>query len=196
MPSSPKVLKETMLEAAYNMLIRDGYEAINIKTVAKELGCSTQPISRQFGSMDGMREELLTYCLARFSTAFSMKGDHAADIVLCVAEGYVNLAYDYPNVYKYLYMSEHDGKKMGDVTRTHRLQNYDKVIGMLMQEYGITSDAAYTFMQDMEYYVHGIASYIATDYILDSKENLMNRIKQVRDVLLNLAKESLESKMK
>lgn len=188
MPSSPKVMKETMLEAAYTMLVRDGYEAINIKSVAQELGCSTQPISRQFGSMDGMRAELLTYCLKKFSTAFSIKGEHVADIVLGVARGYIDLAYDFPNVYKYLYMSDHDGKKMGNVTRTHRAENYDKVIGMLVKEYGITTEAAYGFMQNMEYYVHGIASYIATDYVNDSKDNLMRKIEKVRDTFLVLAK--------
>jgi len=188
MPSSPKVLKETMLETAYAMLVRDGYEAINIKAVAQELGCSTQPISRQFGSMDGMREELLTYCLEKLSATFSMKGEYAADIVLGVAQGYIDLAYDYPNLYKYLYMSEHDGKKMRDVTRTQRSKNYDKVIGMLVNEYGITTEAAYRFMQNMEYYVHGIASYVATDYINDSKENLMKKIESARNAFLELAR--------
>ena len=170
------------------MLVRDGYESINIKTVAQELGCSTQPISRQFGSMDGMRAELLAYCLEKFNTAFSIKGENVADIVLGVAQGYIDLAYDYPNVYKYLYMSEHDGKKMGDVTRTHRSENYGKVIDMLMREYGITKESAYGFMQNMEYYVHGIASYIATDYVTDSKEELIDKMKQVRDAFLILAK--------
>lgn len=188
MPSSPKVLKETMLETAYVMLVRDGYEAINIKTVAQELGCSTQPISRQFGSMDGMREELLTYCLEKLSVTFSIKGEHVADIVLGVAQGYIDLAYDYPNLYKYLYMSGHDGKRMGDVARTKRSENYDKVVGMLVKEYGITTEAAYGFMQNMEYYVHGIASYIATDYVNDSKENLMKKIESVRNAFLELAK--------
>ena len=54
MPSSPKVQKETILETALAMLLRDGYASINIKTVAKELGCSTQPISRQFGSAEAV----------------------------------------------------------------------------------------------------------------------------------------------
>ena len=40
------------------MLIRDGYDSINIKNVAKEIGCSTQPISWHFGNMDGFRTAL------------------------------------------------------------------------------------------------------------------------------------------
>ena len=184
MPSSPKVLKETILETAYNMLLRDGYATINIKTVAKELGCSTQPISRQFGSMEGFRGELLDYCLAKFSTAFSVKGDSVSEIVLGVAKGYINLAYDYPNVYKYLYMSDLDGEKKGDLARSLRSENYGKVIEMLMKEYEVSSDAANDFMRNMEYYVHGVASYIATGFVKVPKEELMERIAGVRDMFL------------
>lgn len=78
MPSSPKVQKETILQTAYEMLLRDGYGGINIKTIANELGCSTQPISRQFGSMEGFRRELLFYCLDRMKTFFRPEGENAA----------------------------------------------------------------------------------------------------------------------
>ena len=47
MPTSPKIPKETILQYALDMLIQDGYSSINIKTLAKRIGCSTQPISWQ-----------------------------------------------------------------------------------------------------------------------------------------------------
>ena len=61
MPSSPKIPKEVILENALHVLQRDGYENVNIKAVAKEIGCSTQPISWHFGNMDGLRRELSEY---------------------------------------------------------------------------------------------------------------------------------------
>ncbi len=54
MPSSPRIKKEDMLQAALELVSRDGYAALNIKAVARELGCSTAPISWQFGGMDGL----------------------------------------------------------------------------------------------------------------------------------------------
>lgn len=187
MPSSPKILKETILETAYSILIRDGYGSINIKNLAKELGCSTQPISRQFGSMEGLRDALLDYCLVKFAKAFTIKSEHVADIVLGVAQGYIDLAYDFPNVYKYLYMSEQDGEKMSNMAHSQRAAHYGKVIEMLELEYEITTEKAFDFMRNMEYYVHGIASYIATEYIKDDKEDVMKRIESVRDIFLTLA---------
>ena len=45
MPSSPKIKKDDMLQAALELVSKKGYAALNIKAVARELGCSTAPIS-------------------------------------------------------------------------------------------------------------------------------------------------------
>ena len=42
------ISKEVILEAALKMLIRDGYASVNVKTLAAEIGCSTQPIVWHF----------------------------------------------------------------------------------------------------------------------------------------------------
>ncbi len=189
MPSSPKVQKETILETALKMLIRDGYSAINIKSVADEIGCSTQPISRQFGSMDGLRKELLNYCLEYLKTIFCLKGENAFDIVMGIAQGYIDLAFDYPNLYKYLYLSEQDGEKMGTLVRSLRATNYDKVLKMLEEEYSISEEAANNYIRNMDFYVHGIASYIAVDFVGEAKKEVMDKICTVNGLFLAQAKE-------
>lgn len=58
-----QVSKDVILQAALEMLIRDGYSAINIKTLSKEIGCSTQPLVWHFENMDGLRKALANYAL-------------------------------------------------------------------------------------------------------------------------------------
>lgn len=41
------------------LLKKSGMEAVNIKALAKELHCSTQPVYLSFASMDELREELI-----------------------------------------------------------------------------------------------------------------------------------------
>ncbi len=48
-------LEEDILQTALEIVTQDGYAALNIKAVAKKLGCSTAPISWQFGGMEGLR---------------------------------------------------------------------------------------------------------------------------------------------
>ena len=56
MARKTQVSKEIILQEALEMLIRDGYSAINIKTLSKEIGCSTQPLVWHFENMEGLRK--------------------------------------------------------------------------------------------------------------------------------------------
>ena len=184
MPSSPKVQKEKILETAFDLLLREGYAAINIKTVAQELGCSTQPISRQFGSMDGFRKELLGYSIEHMKSFFSVKGENVSDIIAGIAKGYINLAFDVPNLYKYLYMSEHAEERMGELIGRLRAENSGKVIEMLEAEYDMPEEYAEEYIKNLNFYVHGIASYVSVGFVELSKREVLDRVQRVSLTLL------------
>lgn len=184
MPSSPKVQKEVILKTAFELLLREGYSSINIKTVAKELKCSTQPISRQFGSMEGFRKELLAYCIEQLKSFFSVKGELVSDIVSGIAKGYISLAFDFPNLYKYLYMMEHEEEKMSVLLHALRSDNYEKIIVMLKAEYEMPESYAREYLNNLNYYVHGIASYAAVGYSDVTKSEMMDRVRRVSEALL------------
>lgn len=52
MPAKKQVTKEMILGAALRVLMEGGTEAVNVKSLAAELGCSTQPIYLSFDNMD------------------------------------------------------------------------------------------------------------------------------------------------
>ncbi len=108
MPTSPKIPKETILQHALDMLIRDGYSSINIKTLAKRIGCSTQPISWHFGNMENFRNALTEYALD-YANEKMLSASEGMSAFSNVGIGYINLAFDEPNLFRYLYMSGESG---------------------------------------------------------------------------------------
>ena len=56
-----RITREMILEAAYELLDEAGISAVAIKSIASRLGCSTQPVSWQFGSMTELKKELFNY---------------------------------------------------------------------------------------------------------------------------------------
>ena len=48
MPAAKRISKEAIIDAAAAVLRIGGFEAINARSVAKALGCSTQPIYLSF----------------------------------------------------------------------------------------------------------------------------------------------------
>lgn len=52
MPAAKKISKEKIIEAAVAVLRDGGFPAVNARSVAQKLGCSTQPIYASFRSME------------------------------------------------------------------------------------------------------------------------------------------------
>lgn len=189
MARKTQISKEVILKTAFGMLIRDGYASINITSLANEIGCSTQPIAWHFGNMDGLRAQLLDFCLDFLKDRFSVDGESVLGILDGIAFRYIELAFDYPNLYRYLYMSEQDGKKMAKIAQNLRVQNHDKVIQMLVIEHGISAEAADKYLLNLQLYVHGIASYAVTKISFTSKDVIMQMIHDVSEALLKQLKE-------
>ena len=53
-----KFTKEEMTDAALRVVRSKGIDGLSAKTLADELGTSTQPIFTAFGSMDGVKSEV------------------------------------------------------------------------------------------------------------------------------------------
>lgn len=186
MARKTQISKEVILEHAFQKLLREGYAAISITALAKEIGCSTQPIAWHFGNMDGLRSELLSYCLDFLRNYFSTIGKNADEILEGIAGQYVNLAMDYPQLYKYIYINEHDGEKMGEIVRSLRTENRDKILQMLQIEHGLSAERAERYLMNLQLYVHGIASFAVTKVTFPSKEVVMHMIHEVSQAFLNV----------
>jgi len=106
MGRTTRISKESILQAGLDLIIRDGYAAVNIKNLSRELDCSTQPIMWQFGDMDEFRTQLAVFCAQRLNE--KMRADcHSA----ILSFGHVGLAWldaaiDTPKLVAYMLSAE------------------------------------------------------------------------------------------
>ena len=134
MARKTQISREIILDTAFRMLIRDGYSAMNITSLAREIGCSTQPIAWHFGSMDGFRDALLKYSLEYIRNHFKNSGDTTVSMLEEIQQRYIDLAFDAPNLYRYLYMTDQDRVQTEALVQALRFPNYDKILCLLQQE--------------------------------------------------------------
>ena len=106
MPRNVQITKEKILKASLDILIRDGYSTVNIKSIAKELKCSTQPIAWQFGNMDNMREALTQEAVAYTNQKMMPTSTNCIEAFWQIGYAYINLAFDTPNLFRFVYMGE------------------------------------------------------------------------------------------
>lgn len=172
MPSSPKIKKEDMLQAALEIVTQDGYAALNIKAVAKKLGCSTAPISWQFGGMDGLREELIPFAEQYVENTYYSFNENEFVTFEQRGKGTIDLALDKPCLFRFLYMGERSQLLSNGFELQPDLSDetdmYEKMADMLE----ITVEQTMDFAMTMMVYTQGIGTLIASGIVQDTKENM------------------------
>lgn len=176
MPSSPKIPKDMILKAALDLLIREGYTALKIKTLAKELDSSTQPISWHFGNMEGLRKALTEYALTYANEKMRPLAENSIEAFTEVGSNYVSIAFDEPNLFRYLYLGEQGGYQAGGVEALVGDQDNAELIDRITSYLDVPREKIAKYVQNSIVYTHGLASFIATGVIQSSKEQVMEMV--------------------
>ena len=178
MSRPPKIPKELILQASFDLLINEGYAAVTIKTIAKKLNCSTQPISWHFGSMNALRVELLEYALQYAKKNYSVPITNPFYAFYLTGKSHINMALKAPHLFRFLYMGESGmqiNKEYPSVT-----YSAPKIAEFL----GISIDEAIEYIQTMLFYTHGISSMIVNDTINETADHIFEMIDRVAVKLL------------
>ena len=189
---SPRVQipKEKILETALQLLIRDGHEAITIKAVAKELGTSTQPISWTFGNMENFRTALAEYALAYANQKMHSDSYDSMEAYGKVGTGYVDMAYDEPNLIRFLRLDEKrlqgSGGLGGSFDEKAKADRRKAFAG----QYGCTEEEAEKFMWNMMIYTQGLVSMILAGGINIAREDAHQLLHKMAGMMIrSFAKE-------
>ena len=162
MPAVKKVSKDDIINAAIDVLRDDGFSAINARSVAKKLGCSTQPIYFSFKSMEELKSALT-------ERAIELHTQHVRDSLKAHAGndsryssygmGFVKFAAEEKQLFRWLYL---EGKQIGPYQNDVLLP---EVIAVIVDEFGYGEDTARRFHQDMTYFSYGLAILANTDHL-------------------------------
>ncbi len=186
MPSSPKIPKEVILENALNVLKRDGYENVNIKTVAKEIGCSTQPISWHFGNMEGLRLELSEYARKIAIERITTVSGEGIEGFLELGVNYIKLAIEDKNLFRYIFMNG-CGNYIADKLSTFSLSGNNALITQgISKALGIPPKQTARNIEDLSVYANGLATYIATGVLRITIDEAEERLFNVGKVLFGI----------
>lgn len=176
------ITPEIILQNALEMVIDEGYQSLSIHSLAKKIGCSTQPIVWHFENMEGLRIKLYEYAL--LSQKDESKYESGSDAFESMGSSYVNTAIEKPNLFKFLYLGE------GPVSRPFSLEDLtmgkenEALAAGIAEELGITKEQALKVMQNTIVYSHGIATMIATGVFKTTKKDAMKLIKDASQAFI------------
>lgn len=184
MPSSPKIKKEDMLQAALEIIIEEGYAALNIKAVAQKLGCSTAPISWQFGGMDGLREELIPFAEQYVQNEYYSLNENEVVTFEQRGIGTIDLALEKPNLFCFLYTGERKQLLSTGFALRNELLDCNNMYQKMADALEITLEQASDFAMMMMIYTQGIGTLIASGIVRDTRENMIQMLHNTGETYL------------
>ena len=96
-----KVTRDMVIEAAFAVARTAGAELVNARTVAQELGCSTQPVMYHFATIEALKRAV--YAKAdRYHSDYLMKTE---DVHLGIGLKYIRFAIEEPHLFRFLFQS-------------------------------------------------------------------------------------------
>lgn len=99
------ITRNQILEAAYEVVAKEGFSKFTARNIAAKMKCSTQPIYLEFKNMEDLKQELLKEIFDYLSAEVLPKeqtGDKLVDLGL----NYIKFATKEKQLYKALYLEE------------------------------------------------------------------------------------------
>lgn len=182
MPPTVRFTRDAVLHAACQLMRREGMEALNARSIAKELGGSTQPIFRLFTNMEDLHRELILYVARQFQAHAEedMAQSDSPYIQLCTT--YLLYGRDEPELFKLLFMRDRVSEgQYSDQT------NFDLVFNIIKKETPLDDETALRFFERTWLFIHGLAVCIATKYIPCQDERyLISMVKEAYNAAVKM----------
>ena len=178
------ISRDMILEAALKILIRDGYAAVNIKTIASEIGCSTQPVVWHFENMDGLRQALSEYAGEYAAKKTFLDSRNKVESFEFMGRAYVKMALKEPNLFKYLYLGESPMGRPYDLKGIARDKKNKEMISRIAEQTGLNEEQVIRFVRNTLIYSHGVATMVATGVFKGTEKEMMAMINDAADAFI------------
>lgn len=161
MPPKPKITREMVLDAAFELVRREGQAALNVRTLARRLNCSTQPILYTFATVEALRAAVYER-VDDFHTAYILpKGAEGPEALLQLGLNYVRFGHEEKHLFRFLFESN----RFGGMDLKALLQGPDvgELVGILAN--GLQCETAEAEKVFLTFFAvaHGLASLLANN---------------------------------
>ena len=161
MPPKVKITKEKIIQTATELVRQSGEQAINARSIAMALGCSTQPVFSNFPTMEDLKQAVI-------ASAFAICNDYLErektsglyPPYKASGMAYIRFAKEEKELFKLLYMRD----RSEDAIRKEDIL-FDQMTEMAQQNIDLNYDKAKRFHLEVWAFVHGIATMFATQYV-------------------------------
>lgn len=171
MPPKVRTTKENIVNTAVDIVRNSGAQALNARTVASALQCSTQPVFSNFATMAELRLAVTERAGALCEDYMRREAERGEfPVYKATGMAYIRFAKEEKELFKLLYMRDRSGETIPEGAGLT-----DQMECIVQNSTGLRGDEAKLFHLEMWAYVHGIAAMFATGF-LDLEWELVSKM--------------------
>ena len=177
MPPKQRITREMILERSFEMFCREGMSAVNARSVAKALNCSTQPIFSYFSGMDDLKNAIDQKAHDVFEQTVNEEA-RENDKLEGYCDAYIRFAREQPRLFAHMFLRPDDGSQMfGGIVR-------EPMVSAEADVKGLDSEKAKRVCEDVMIYAHGLAAMQATARTAMTQQQMADRIHELHETLV------------
>ena len=171
MPPKVRIQKSEIINATVDLVRKNGEQAINARSIAAALNCSTQPVFSNFATMEELRFAVVVAADA-LCREYMKREVESGQYPPYKANGmaYIRFAKEEKELFKLLYMRDRSAETIPEESD---ISNQMETI--VHGNTGLVGTDMKLFHLEMWAYVHGIATMMATGF-LDLEWDLISRM--------------------
>ncbi len=175
MPKKPTTTREDMIKGAFELIRKQGHEALSVRNLARQLDCSTQPIMYQFRDLEKLKNEVYAFA-DKYHSDYILKEKNLLKIGL----RYIRFAHEESNLFRFLFQSGHfDGFSLSELLKAPEAES---LLETAAADLHLPKKEAIKEFEILFVLVHGYASLICNNAITYNERS-------IRNTLLKMVKE-------
>ena len=178
MPPKAKFTREEIVDAAFQIVRREGFDALTARSLGAELQSSPRPIFTVFRSMEEVQNEVMNKG-RRLYESYEDAGMSGENAFKGSGTGYIRFAADEPKLFQLLFMREREVVPNPEKVLKSIDGYYEKILNAVEREYGFDRKTAERVYLHMWLYSHGIAVSIATKICTFTEEQISDMLTDV-----------------
>lgn len=173
MPPKPKISKEMVVDAAFEIARESGAEEISARSVAEKLGCSTQPVMYHFKTIEELKRA--AYKKADMFHTEYITGFEAeqSDVMRGIGLRYIRFAAREKNLFRFLFQSN---LAEGSIVGMINSDDASTLVGMMSGAMELDAERTKKVFLSVAMFAHGYASLLANNSLEYDEEDIMQHM--------------------
>lgn len=160
MPPKVKITKEDIIQKALEIVRTNGEQALNARSIASALNCSTQPVFFNFATMEELRESVIKAAYGLYASFLQQEVENGKyPKYKSFGMAYIRFAGEEKELFKLLFMRDRTCENVSFAP------DFDESVKMIMDSNGISREKAILIHTEMWIFVHGIGTMFATSFL-------------------------------